>query len=97
MLAAAGVEPTRLAGVRLISITGYNHTYPLQEARNILLATHVGGEVLAPRHGYPLRAVVPGRRGWFWVKWLARIDVLTDPLEVIAGTLWSPRQVFRQF
>lgn len=86
-----------IAGVRLVSQTGYNHTYPIGEARQILLATHVTGEVLAPSHGFPVRAVVPGRRGWFWVKWLTEIVVLEDPLEVIGGILWSPRQVLRQF
>ena len=86
-----------LAGVRLISETGYNHTYPIGEARDILLATHVGVEVLDPSHGFPLRAVVPGRRGWFWVKWLNEIVLLDDPLEVVGGILWSPCQVLRQF
>jgi len=85
------------AGVRLFSVSGYNHTYPLAEAQRILLATHVTGEILAPRHGYPLRAVVPGRRGWFWVKWLERVEVLDSPLQVIAGMLASPREVLRQF
>jgi DMSO/TMAO reductase YedYZ molybdopterin-dependent catalytic subunit len=86
-----------IAGVRLISATGYNHTYPWAEAQKILLATHVGGEVLAPRHGYPLRAVVPDRRGWFWVKWLNRIQILDDPLATVGGVLYAPRQVLRQF
>jgi DMSO/TMAO reductase YedYZ molybdopterin-dependent catalytic subunit len=85
------------AGVRLVSATEYNHTYPMAEARTILLATHVGGEVLAPAHGYPLRAVVPDRRGWFWVKWLTRIDVLGSHAEVLGGILSAARQVLRQF
>ena len=38
-------------------------------------AKHVGGELLTHVHGAPLRAVVPSRRGWFWVKWLTRIEV----------------------
>lgn len=86
-----------VTGVRLVSLTGYNHSYPLAEARTILLATHVSEETLAPRHGFPVRAVVPGRRGWFWVKWLARIEVLDDPLDLVGGILCSPRQVLRQF
>jgi DMSO/TMAO reductase YedYZ molybdopterin-dependent catalytic subunit len=85
------------AGVRLFSETEYNHTYPMAEARTILLATHVSGEVLAPTHGYPLRAVVPDRRGWFWVKWLTRIEVLDDPADVLGGILYAARQILRQF
>lgn len=62
------------AGVRLVSVTGYACTLPWDEVRGVLLATHVGGEPLSEGHGFPLRAVVPTRRGWFWVKWLARIE-----------------------
>jgi DMSO/TMAO reductase YedYZ molybdopterin-dependent catalytic subunit len=86
-----------IAGVRLISATGYNHTYPWAEAQTILLATHVGGEELAPRHGYPLRAVVPDRRGWFWVKWLDRIQILDNPQVVVGRVVYAPREVLRQF
>jgi DMSO/TMAO reductase YedYZ molybdopterin-dependent catalytic subunit len=85
------------AGVRLVSATGYNHTFPLEEARTILMATHVGDEVLAPRHGYPLRAVVPNRRGWFWVKWVTRVEVLDSAAEVAAATVAAPRQILRQW
>ncbi len=65
--------------VRLKSVTGYSQVFSLIEARHILLATHVGEEQLDRWHGYPLRAVVPYRRGWFWVKWLAEVTVLVDP------------------
>ena len=34
-----------------------------------------GGSQGAPR---PLRAVVPSRRGWHWVKWLTEINVLSN-------------------
>lgn len=84
-------------GIRLVSSTGYNHTYPIEEASRILLATHVGGEVLSLNHGFPLRAIVPGRRGWFWVKWITEIVVLDDPAEVAAGVLASPLEVLRQW
>jgi DMSO/TMAO reductase YedYZ molybdopterin-dependent catalytic subunit len=46
------------------------------QAEEILLATHVGDEVLNHVHGFPLRAVVPSRRGWHWVKWLTEIEVV---------------------
>ncbi|HEY5573079.1 MAG TPA: molybdopterin-dependent oxidoreductase, partial [Anaerolineales bacterium] len=58
------------------SVTGYAHILPMAEAGQVLLATHVGEEVLEHAHGFPLRAVVPTRRGWFWVKWLERIEVI---------------------
>ncbi|MEJ2601415.1 MAG: molybdopterin-dependent oxidoreductase [Anaerolineales bacterium] len=96
LLAQAGAGED-VVGVRLVSATGYHHTFPVQEARTILLATHVSGQVLAPRHGFPLRAVVPDRRGWFWVKWLSRIEVLDSPWQVAAGTLDSPLQVLKQW
>lgn len=96
LLARAGTEKD-YAGVRLVSVTGYNHTFPFAEASKILLATHIGDQVLTPIHGFPLRAVVPGRRGWFWVKWLARVEVLESPGEVTLGILTSPRQVLRQW
>jgi DMSO/TMAO reductase YedYZ molybdopterin-dependent catalytic subunit len=44
-----------------------------------LLATHVGSEQLSYEHGFPLRLIAPGRRGFEWVKWITGIEVLTDP------------------
>jgi DMSO/TMAO reductase YedYZ molybdopterin-dependent catalytic subunit len=75
------LDVLRLAGapddaseVTVTSVTGHQIVLPLAELAPAVLATHVGGEVLAPGHGYPVRLVVPGRRGYYWVKWIARID-----------------------
>jgi len=75
LLEAAGIAG-RAVWVRLESVTGYALSLPILEAQQVLLASHVGGEPLEHLHGAPLRAVVPSRRGWYWVKWLSRIDVL---------------------
>jgi DMSO/TMAO reductase YedYZ molybdopterin-dependent catalytic subunit len=47
----------------------------MDELTEALLATHVGGEALAEGHGAPVRLVVPGRRGYQWVKWVGRVTV----------------------
>src|SRR3989440_856937 len=65
--------------VSFISVTSYRWSLPLEEARTALLATHVGEEPLSHEHGFPLRLVSPGRRGFEWVKWITSIEVLTEP------------------
>jgi hypothetical protein len=60
--------------VTVTSVTGHRIVLPPEDARGAILATHVGGEVLSPGHGYPVRLVVPTRRGYFWVKWVATIE-----------------------
>jgi len=61
--------------VRFRSVTGYRWSLPIEEARDALLATHVGGERLAHGHGAPLRLVAPGRRGFQWVKWVDSVEL----------------------
>lgn len=57
------------------SVTGYWRRFPLVQGREILLATHLAGEPLPDGNGGPVRLVVPGRRGFWWVKWVATVDV----------------------
>ena len=78
LLERAGPLP-QARWVRFISVTGYRWSLPLAEARAALLATHVGGERLSHEHGAPARLVAPGRRGFEWVKWVTRIEVLAAP------------------
>ncbi|PSQ39562.1 sulfite oxidase [Halobacteriales archaeon SW_5_70_135] len=61
------------------SVTGYRWALPVEEARDALLATRVDGERLSDGHGFPLRLVAPGRRGFQWVKWVETVEVRRDP------------------
>ena len=89
LLDEAGVE-RRARHVRVISRTGYRWSFDLDDARGLLLATHVGGEPLAHGHGAPCRLVAPGRRGFQWVKWVERVEVHDDPDPgAVASTVWS--------
>lgn len=70
------------AGVRSIivtSVSGYSRAYPLEEARGLLVATHVAGSPLVHGHGFPARVVAPGRRGYWWVKWVTRVEASAAP------------------
>ncbi|WP_313692195.1 molybdopterin-dependent oxidoreductase [Halorarum halobium] len=61
--------------VRFVSVTGYRWSLPVEEARDVLLATRVGGDRLSHGHGAPARLVAPDRRGFQWVKWVERVEV----------------------
>ena len=61
------------------SVTGYSRRFPLEKANDLLLATHVGDEELSAWHGFPLRLVAPGHRGYGWVKWVSEVEASRDP------------------
>src|SRR5262245_9541886 len=65
------------ARVRLYGVDNYTDTIPLEKAMKptTLLAYEMNGVPLPDRHGYPLRAIVPGYFGEKNVKWLTRIEV----------------------
>lgn len=47
----------------------------------VLLAYKMNGRPLEPQHGAPLRLIVPGWYGMAQVKWLARIEAVTEPFQ----------------
>lgn len=61
------------------STTGYWIRLPVRDLDHVLLATSVGGTPLRPGHGFPARLVAPGRRGFWWVKWVDRIELSETP------------------
>lgn len=63
--------------LELVSADGYSTEIGLKDARNgtAFLAYEWEGKALPELHGYPLRAVFPGRSGYDWVKWLVEIRV----------------------
>ncbi len=65
--------------VRVVSVTGYRWTFPLEDAERLLLATQVAGAPLSHGHGAPVRLVAPGHRGWHWVKWVTRVELRDGP------------------
>jgi hypothetical protein len=75
----AGVRLDRLiesGGHRSIEVrsqTGYARRFPSHDIDKLWLVTHIGGEPLSPGHGLPARIVAPGRRGFWWVKWVTSI------------------------
>ncbi|HEY2771216.1 MAG TPA: molybdopterin-dependent oxidoreductase [Solirubrobacteraceae bacterium] len=89
LLEQAGAAP-RARHLRVVSRTGYRWSFALAEAPGLLLATHIGDEPLSHDHGAPVRLVAPSSRGFQWVKWVERVDLLEQPdYGAPASTLWS--------
>jgi DMSO/TMAO reductase YedYZ molybdopterin-dependent catalytic subunit len=59
----------------------YARSLPRDKAirREVLIAYQMNGRDLAPDHGYPVRAVVPGHYGMASVKWLTRVQAVREP------------------
>jgi hypothetical protein len=78
LLARFGELPTD-GSVDVVSVTGYRRRLPLRDAGDLLLATHCAGRPLSRGHGAQVRLVAPGRRGFWWVKWVVRVEVVDAP------------------
>jgi DMSO/TMAO reductase YedYZ molybdopterin-dependent catalytic subunit len=57
---------------------GYSDSipYPLSLSDDVFLAFKMNGEPLPRKHGYPLRAVIPGIYGEKSVKWVSKIELV---------------------
>lgn len=63
----------------VVSATGYGRRFPISDAASMLLATRADERALSVGHGFPARLVAPGRRGFWWVKWIERIETSGTP------------------
>ncbi len=72
-----GCDETERLGRRF----GFGGSVPIDKALSseVLLADTMNGEELAPTHGFPVRALVPGYLGARSVKWLTEIRLREDP------------------
>src|SRR5207237_208494 len=60
--------------------TLWPHGPPPVAGRDGLLLAAAGGDApLSAGHGFTLRLVAPGRRGYWWVKWVDRISLSGAP------------------
>lgn len=73
------VDPGSHRSLVVRSGTGYSRRFPTRDLGQLWLVTHVGGQRLSPGHGFPARLVAPGRRGFWWVKWVVRIETSDLP------------------
>lgn len=73
------VEADDSRSVVVRSVTGYQRRFPTGDLARLWLATRLGGVPLSPGHGYPVRLVAPGRRGFWWVKWVVEIEASPRP------------------
>ncbi len=89
VLEEAGLEPGTVEilfagadhGVEGGEELDYRRSLPLSEAMRpeVLLVYEMNGRPLEPQHGFPVRLIVPGWYGMTSVKWLVRIEALTEP------------------
>jgi DMSO/TMAO reductase YedYZ molybdopterin-dependent catalytic subunit len=63
-----------MSSLNVRSVTGYSRRFAVTDAPRLLLATRLDGSALDSGHGFPARLVVPGERGFTWVKWVASVD-----------------------
>jgi len=76
LLTEAGINP-EAKHVYIYGLDDYIDTLLLADANRdgTFLAYQVNGETLPKKHGYPVRLVVEGKLGHYWVKWVERIEV----------------------
>lgn len=74
ILDMAGVKPSARS-VTFEAVSGYARRFALQDARGYLLSMRVADQLLGHGHGFPLRLVASGHRGFDWVKWVGHLRV----------------------
>ncbi len=74
-----GPLPQGTRSIEVRSATGYSRRFDVADLDRLLLADELDGRLLATGNGAPARLVVPGRRGFWWVKWVVSIQPSVRP------------------
>jgi len=74
-----GRLPAGTRSIEVRSATGYSRRFGASDIDGVVLATHLDGVPLPPEHGAPARLVAPGRRGYWWVKWVTAVEPSSVP------------------
>jgi DMSO/TMAO reductase YedYZ molybdopterin-dependent catalytic subunit len=72
-------EPKGARSIEIVSSTGYSRRFPIDDAPRLVLAVRMAGRPLEAGHGFPARLVAPGRRGFWWVKWVDLVELSDTP------------------
>ena len=77
LIEAAGAKQG-VVEVRLHGVDNYTDTFAIEKALEptTLVAYEMNGERIPPRHGFPVRVIVPGLFGEKNVKWVTRIELV---------------------
>ncbi len=77
LIEAAGPKPG-VVEVRLHGVDNYTDTFAIEKAMEptTLVVYEMNGEMIPPRHGFPVRVIVPGLFGEKNVKWVTRIELV---------------------
>jgi DMSO/TMAO reductase YedYZ molybdopterin-dependent catalytic subunit len=65
------------------SVDGYSVAIPVSKAMEseCILAYQMNGQALPQKHGYPMRAIIPGLYGMMSAKFLNKIDAVNSPYQ----------------
>ena len=68
-----------VSSILVTSVTGYRRRFPVADVDALWLATGFEGGPLTRGTGAPVRLVAPHRRGFWWVKWVASVELSDTP------------------
>jgi DMSO/TMAO reductase YedYZ molybdopterin-dependent catalytic subunit len=72
----------------------YQRSLSVAEAQrdDVLLAYAINGQPLPPQHGFPVRLLVPGWYGMTSVKWLTKIEAVSEPFDGVQMWAYAMRK-----
>jgi len=70
---------THKQSIDVTSATGYGRRFSTRDLDKLWLVTAAGGRPLSAGHGFPARIVAPGKRGFWWVKWVVAVEPTDIP------------------